>query len=592
MKFTGKIITIVSLFVLTVNLSYAQYNKGFWETGFEKSGFTETETYAETMRYFKTLAEYSPSAKLFSFGKSPQGRDLNCLVVASGREFTPEKARNSGKAIILIQNGIHSGEIEGKDASMILLRELLVEQKNTDWLDNVILLVIPIFNVDGHERRSKYNRINQNGPAEMGWRVTAQNLNLNRDYTKADAPEMKAMLKLFNSWLPDFYIDTHTTDGADYQYTVNYDIVNASFVSPETRKWIKNEFEPFIHKKVEADGFLIGPYVGFIRGNPKNGIMKWVASPRFSQGYAAVQNRPGLLIETHMLKPYKDRVFATLSLLKAVIELTARQSKMIREMNIIADEFTKQHFVKQRNAYPLSYTIDTSKYTSFEFKGFKAVDDSGWIAGKPVIKFTHQKENFVTKFYNKPVIKDSIFLPEFYLIPKEWGGIVPIIKLHGIKVDTMKNNASVNIEIYKFKNIEFPKYPYEGRFSPNFQYDILKEKVEISAGTFVISTNQRNAGLIAHLLEPKSRDSFLKWGFFNIIFERKEYFEEYAMEPIAEKMADENPKLKDEFLNKLKTDEQFRNNPRQRLNFFYERSPYYDKKHNVYPVMRVPFDAN
>ncbi len=588
----------LSAILLSVTLMFVVFGKVWaqngktrnWKTRFELSGYLETETYDETMEYFEKLAEHSRYAEFKSFGKSPQGRDLKVLIVASGVEFTPQKAKSSGKAIILIQNGIHSGEIEGKDACMILLREILVENKNTDWLDNVILLVVPIFNVDGHERRSKYNRINQNGPAEMGWRVTAQNLNLNRDYTKADAPEMKALLKLFSDWLPDFYIDTHTTDGADYQYTIAYDIVTAPFVSPESRKWIEQKFKPFIESRVEEEGFLIGPYVGFIDRDPKKGIRTWVASPRFSQGYAAVQNRPGLLIETHMLKPYKDRVFATYSLLKAVVDFTSKQSEILKELNILADEFTKQHYVKQKNAYPLSFDIDMNNFLNFEFKGYKSYYDSSWIAGKPIIKYSHEKENFVTKFYNKPVVKDSIFLPEFYLIPKEWGGIVPIIKLHGIKVDTMKNNASVNIEIYKFKNVEFPKYPYEGRFSPNFQYDILKEKVEISAGTFVISTNQRNAGLIAHLLEPKSRDSFLKWGFFNIIFERKEYFELYSMEPIAQKMIETDKSLKEEFLQRLKEDKDFKNNAWQRLNFFYKRSPYYDKKHNIYPIMRVPFE--
>ncbi len=589
MKLLKIIILFVLMFFQSADFIYTQPLET-WKTGFELSGYLETETYEETMDYFKRLANYSDFAEFFKFGESPQGRDLNCLVVASNGEFTPAKAKSSGKAIVLIQNGIHSGEIEGKDASMILLREILVEQKNPGWLNNVILLVVPIFNVDGHERRSKYNRINQNGPLEMGWRVTAQNLNLNRDYTKADAPEMRAMLKLFSDWLPDFYIDTHTTDGADYQYTITYDIVTAPFISPDTKNWIEHQFKPFINKKVESDGFLIGPYVGFVDGNPKNGIRSWVASPRFSQGYAAVQNRPGLLIETHMLKPYKDRVFATLSLLKAVIELAAEQSKTLKELNIFADEFTKQHYVKQRNPYPLSFGIDMNHYVDFEFKGYKAVFDSNWITGKPIIKYTHEKENFITKFYNKPLVKDSVYLPEYYLIPREWGFIVPILKLHGIKVDTMITGTIVKVEKYKFKDVKFPDFPYEGRFSPVFKYDVIRNEEKIPAGTFVVSTNQRNAGLIAHLFEPKARDSFLKWGFFNIIFERKEYFEPYSMASIAEKMASENSELKSEFLKKLETDEKFRNNAWQRLNFFYERSPYYDQKHNLYPVMRVPFD--
>ncbi|GBD91695.1 zinc carboxypeptidase [bacterium BMS3Abin04] len=584
-----KYLIIGFLFFLSISLSAQSNRFEKWTTRFEKSNYLETETYAETMDYFKKLSDNSEIAKFIKIGTSPQGRDIMCLIVAKGKEFNPESAKKSGKAIILIQNGIHSGEIEGKDASMILLREVLVEKKYPKILNHVILLVIPIFNVDGHERRSKYNRINQNGPTGMGWRVTAQNLNLNRDYTKADTPEMKSVLKLFSSWLPDIYIDTHTTDGADYQYTITYDISTYHNIPPQTRNWIKDIFKPYVNSKVEKDGFLIAPYAGFIdRKDITKGIRGWVSGPRFSHGYAAIQNRPGLLIETHMLKPYKQRVFATLSLLKAVISLANKDYEKLVKLNKQADKYEVQHFYNQHFAFPLSFKMN-DKFEYFNFKGIKSVQDSSWITGSTVTKYTGKKETFRVPYYHQDKAVDSVYLPEAYIVPKEWSKIIPVMQLHGIEIDTLKESKKYNIEIYKFKDIKFPNYSYESHFSPTFKYDVIQKTKIYPAGTFIINTNQRTLGVIANLLEPKGRDSFVKWGFFNAIFERKEYFEEYSMEPIAEKMAENNPKLKQEFLTKVNEDEKFRNNPRERLNFFYKRSPYYDSHYLVYPVARVPF---
>ncbi|BDQ03052.1 M14 family metallopeptidase [Ignavibacterium sp.] len=311
----------VILFVLLVyTASFAQNN---WTTLFERSGFISTSDYNETMNYFKRLDEASDYADLFGFGRSSQGRDLNCLLVTKEDKSSIEQRIAEGKkplekATILIINGIHSGEIEGKDASMILLREILITKEKEYLLDSINLLVVPIFSVDGHERKSKYNRINQNGPEEMGWRTTAQNYNLNRDWIKADSPEMQSMLILISTWNPDFIIDTHTTDGADYQYSVTYQVERFSNIDSQIGSWLSEKFVPYLENKVTEKGFLIFPYVSMKNWSQglDSGITDWASSPRFSTGYFALRNRPSLLVETHMIKPYKERVFAT----KAVLE--------------------------------------------------------------------------------------------------------------------------------------------------------------------------------------------------------------------------------------------------------------------------------
>jgi murein tripeptide amidase MpaA len=247
---------LLSLVLLLAHQAIPQQEDQSWETVFEKSGFISTADYEETMNYFQSFADNSEFAEFHSFGISPQGRELKYLVVSKDKLFTSEELKAANKPLLLVINGIHSGEIEGKDASMILLREILITKEKEYLLDSMNIIVVPIFSVDGHERKSKYNRINQNGPEEMGWRTTAQNLNLNRDWMKADAPEMQAMLKLFNRYIPDFIIDTHTTNGADYQYTVTYSVEWSKNMYHQTADWLGEKFVPFIENKVDETRIL------------------------------------------------------------------------------------------------------------------------------------------------------------------------------------------------------------------------------------------------------------------------------------------------------------------------------------------------
>ncbi len=590
-----KMISLISILLVIAfcsgELKSQQNISGNWTTKFEKSNYLETESYDETINYFRRLAKASEYAKLFSFGISPQGRDLYCLAVSKDQIFTPGEAKKIDKPILLIINGIHSGEIEGKDACMLLLREMLVTKEKENLLNSVTLLVVPIFNVDGHERSSPYNRINQNGPKEMGWRTTSQNLNLNRDWMKADAPEMQAMLKLFSALLPDFVIDTHTTDGADYQYTITYDMEKFRNIYTGTAEWTKNNFIPNLEKSVEDAGFLARGYVSLKNWSAglDSGIVDWAATPRFSNGYAAVQNRPCLLIETHMLKPYKERVFATKAMLESVIKYLNEHPVELLNLNEEADSNSINEFHSEQKYLPVSF-FATDKYKDTPFKRIQYRKDSSWVSGVKRITYTGKKQDINIPFYYDIRAKDSVNLPVAYLIPKEWGdweNIIERIKLHGIKVEELQEDNLMEVIRYKFKNIKFAAFPFEGRQRVDCDYDTLHQTLMIPRGTYVINTNQRTIRVIANLLEPKSEDSFLRWGFFNSIFERKEYFENYVMEKMALEMMKSDPKLKEEFEKKLSGDKNFKNNPYARLNFFYEHSPYFDKGLNLYPIMRV-----
>jgi hypothetical protein len=583
-------IKIFIVLLLFTSITFSQSDNK-WVTKFEKSGYISTSSYDETINYFQNLADQSEYATLFNFGVSPQGRNLKYLLVTKENinQNNPDELSQKvelKKATILIINGIHSGEIEGKDASMLLLRDILITKEKEYLLDNINLIVVAIFSVDGHERKNKFNRINQNGPEEMGWRTTAQNFNLNRDWMKADSPEMQGMLRLFNKYLPDFVIDTHTTDGADYQYTVTYQVEKFSNIYSGLGNFLKNNFVPYLEKNVEQKGFLIFPYVGFRNWEKREDIKfyNWASGPRLSTGYFALQNCPSLLIETHMIKPYKERVYATIAVLETTLQFVSENTNQIKKLRKEADEYSAYQLTKY--SLPLSFT-STDEFEAILFKGYDYYLEKSEISGVMKIVYTNNPIEIPVKYYKNVAAIDSIDIAAGYLIPKEYDFLLDRIKLHGIDYSMLKNDTPMVVTRYKFKDVKFAETSNESRQQVKFIYDTYGEEKIIPAGTILIRTNQRTSRIITKLLEPKSSDSFVQWGFMNQIFEQKEYFEDYVMEKIAEEMLIKDSELKKEFEQKLNEDESFRNNSYERLNFFYKKSPYWDNQLNLYPIMRV-----
>ncbi|MBM4175649.1 MAG: peptidase M14 [Ignavibacteria bacterium] len=586
MKIKTLILIIIQIFSVNVLLSQRNFSNE-WITHFEKSNYLETPRYKETIDYFKKFEKHSPYAKLISFGRSPEGRELFVLIASKDKQFNPLSAQKSGKVILMIQNGIHSGEIDGKDASMILLRDILVTKEKFHYLDNVILMVIPVFNVDGHERFSPFNRINQNGPKEMGWRVNSLNLNLNRDYMKADSPEMKAWLKLFNAWQPDMFVDCHVTNGADYQYTMTYAIEKDKNVHPILGEWVKKSFIPYFENEVEKDGFLIAPYVWFRGDEIKKGIVDGATGPRLSNGYTAIRNKIALLLETHMLKDYKSRVFATYSALDVVIRKINSESKKVKEIVRKAEEQSLRDFIRDKKAIPLKYQTE-DEGIPFIFKGINYRKEPSEISGKEKIVYTDEKSELEVPLFNNVRVVDSVEAPFAYFIPTQFKEIIDVMKLHGIKLHRLTKEIKLKVEKYKFDETPvWQRIPYESRIAVSAKYNSFFEEVIIPEGTYAALTDQLAFRVLVNLLEPKAPDSFVYWGFFNSIFERKEYFEDYVMEKYALEMIESDPNLKISFSEKINSDSSFANNPYKRLEYFYRLSPYYDQSWNVYPIMRL-----
>jgi len=428
-----------------------------WLTYFERSNGTDSPRYRESIQYFKNFEKYSPFAKMMTIGRSPQGRSIECLIVSSTKEFSPRKSSHRKKALVFIQNGIHAGEIEGKDACMLLLREILVERTTDYLLDRLNLIIIPILNVDGHERVSAHNRPNQNGPTTMGWRTNSWNLNLNRDYMKAVTPEVRASIKIFSDWRPDFFIDNHTTNGADYQYHITYALERWDNIDNELSRWGQRTFLPKIISSVENDGFITAPYIQLRGETLENGIEDSVALPRLSTGYAALQNRLGLLVETHSLKPYENRVHSTLSMNRAALKTIHDHSKRLVNINKRADTRSRSMPI-----VPVDF-FTTNKSIPFTIKGFQSVSQNSTILNRNVVRYSSTPAEFEIPYYNSIVTRKNIKVPVGYVIPPEYQDITELLEIHRIHMHRLEANRSLDIEEYEFIHYQFNPRPYEGR---------------------------------------------------------------------------------------------------------------------------------
>ncbi|MBA3770070.1 MAG: M14 family metallopeptidase [Blastocatellia bacterium] len=581
------------VFLASVSNGLAQSDHGTvpngWKTKAEETDYRKTSTYTEAIAYSKRLAAQSRGLISYStYGSSGEGREMPLLVAAKGSAFSRSAATRQSKVVVLIQAGIHAGEIDGKDAGLALLRDIAITRTRLDQLDNAVIVFQPIYNVDGHENRSEHTRINQNGPDETGYRANATNLNLNRDYMKADAPETRAFLKLWNDWNPDIFIDCHVTNGADYRYNVTYEYAHHDEIDSGIRAWVSEHFEKVVVPNTERDGNLLMRYVEFAGREVTSGVATFIPTPRFATGYAAIRNRPGLLIETHVYKPYKSRVRGTYDLLRHTVEEAGRAKASLLSAIRKADDDTIKNGRRGTIAspFPLLLAI-TEKVEQVDFKGVEYKIEESDISGSKRLVYGTKPIDIKIPRYDTARIDRSVTPPTAYIIPPQYKDVISVLRAHGLKLFTRAASQEVDIESYRLSEPKWATSPFEGRVTVTAKQTLLREKRNFPAGSVVVPLDQPAAEVAIHLLEPNGPDSLLFWGFFNSIFEQKEYGEGYKIEKLAEKMLESDPVLKKEFETRLK-DESFRKNPRARLNFFYERSKFYEvQRVGVYPVGRI-----
>ena len=560
-----------------------------WRTRAEQTDYRETPTYAQALEFARRVERASRVVRVSEFGQSGEGRALPLVVAAKGGAFTPAQSRAAGKLVLLVQANIHAGETDGLDAGLALLRDIAITKSRESLLDHVTLLFIPVYNVDGFERRGPFNRINQNGPAEMGWRGTATNLNLNRDYMKADAPETRAWLRLWNEWSPDLFIDCHVTDGADFRYNVTYQFEQHQNVPEPLLGWMKSAFDARIVPAAESHGNLLAPYITLRDSrDPAKGIEGFIETPRYSTGYTPARNRPGLLIETHMLKDYRTRVRGTYDLVAAVLAELNRDPEGLRRVLRETDEATtaagRTYDPARRVALRLEFTDGTEP---FKFKGVEFRVEPSEVSGGERIVYGDKPVDLTVPYFNEARVTASVAPPLYYVVPPQWADVISVLAAHGLRLKRLAEPATLEVESYRFSDVRWSPAPFEGRNLVTQKSTTVRERRLFREGSVVVPVAQPAARVAVHLLEPDSPDSFVSWGFFNPIFEQKEYGESYVLEKLAREMMAKDENLRREFERRVASDPQFAKSQRARLSFFYDRSPYADARLNLYPVGRV-----
>jgi hypothetical protein len=564
----------------------------FWQTVAERTGYRQTATYDQTVEYLRRLATVSSLLRVQSYGTSGQGRDMVLVVAARDRAFTPELAQKSGKPIVLVQCGIHSGEIEGKDAMLALLRDIATSGPQREILDHCILLVVPMFSPDAHERRGRFNRLNQDGPEETGWRTTPTGLNLNRDYLKAETPEMRAFLaNVFTRWWPHVLVDTHTTDGADYRYDVTWGVNRGPEDPPSVGRWLGTAFEGRVVPALERMGHLAAPYLMFREWSDlRSGLAGGETPPRFSTGYPPLQCRPAILVETHMLKPYATRVRATYDLVSALLaEVCARPA----ELTGAVAEAESSVIARGRETDPARRRVvlvarTTGDSTAFEYKGLRPAWTASDIAGAPVVRFTELPwDTTLSRFdHLEPAL--TVTQPAGYLVPQEWTKVADLLAVHGVRYRRFARAWSDTVEQARVVEWHAPAEPHEGHFALDIRkVEPVRRLRAFRPGDVWVPLDQRSALVAVHLLEAQAPDALLRWNFFDTVLEKKEYGEAYIVEPMARKMMQADPALAKEFRDKVASDPAFAANPHERLDFFFRHSPWADPEQDLVPVARA-----
>ena len=561
-----------------------------WVTPAERSDFRTTPSYADTLAYLERLQKAAPGQiRLETYGVSPQGRPMVAAIANRNGTFTPDAARAAKSPIVLVQTGIHPGEIEGKDAGLMLLRNFAVTGQLPHLLDHAVLVFIPVFSVDGHENASPYNRINQNGPNSMGFRGQSQHLNLNRDYVKADTAEMRAWLKLWQRWRPDLLIDVHTTDGADFQYDLTWYLEDPHKLDAGVSGWQQQAMASVI-PAYEKRGHLASMYLEFKDGaDPRQGLVNFGSGPRFSTGYAALQNRPGLLIETHMLKPYAQRVRAVYDLVALMLNYAARNAASLLEINARADAATIARASAPSVRVALTFKPDPVSQP-FSLKGYAFTQTPSEISGTTWIQYDQAKpETYLIPNWNGLLPDTMITLPAAYAVPAQWTDVIARLDAHGIIYRRLDCATTVAAMGYQLDDPNWSNQPFEGHLMlREMRARLLPRQETLPAGSVVVPLDQPSANVAIELLEPDAPDSLLRWGMLDSIFETKEYGEPRVLEKLARDMLAKDAALKAEFERRLGSDAAFAANPQARLNFFFQRSPWFAAQAvGAYPVLRL-----
>lgn len=573
---------ILVLLILVVSCKSETTTTDFdFTTRFENSNGTQTPEYPEVILYYEQLTKAYPEISMQTIGETDSGEPLHIITLNPDGIFDFDEIRKT-KRVLLINNGIHPGESDGIDATMMLYRDIV--QGKIEMPKKTVLVAIPVYNIGGSLNRNSGTRANQNGPEEYGFRGNARNYDLNRDFIKSDTKNAKAFAEIYHLVQPDVFIDNHVSNGADYQYTLTHLFTQHNKLGGELGKYLHNTLHPELERKLSEKNWDITPYVNVFNSTPEKGFSQFMDSPRYSTGYTTLFNTLGMMVETHMLKPYKPRVEGTYELMKSMIEITEEQNDAIA--NLRKDAWKAY---KEKDEYPISWTVDTTQSSTLNFKGFEGDFVTSEVTGAMRLKYDRSKP-FTKEVAYRNYFKEtqSVTIPEAYVIPQGWHNVIDLLKLNHIEMTRFKTDTTLTVESYRIVDYKTRNNVYEGHY-PHYNTNLTAETkpVTFRKGDYLVSTNQRGIRYLIETLEPQAPDSFFSWNFFDTILQQKEGFSPYVFEDTAKQLLENDAELKAEFDAKKENEERFAANWYAQLNWIFEQSNGYEKAHMQYPVYRI-----
>lgn len=569
---------LCSLFCAVTLFSHAQTIT----TRFEQSNGSQTPAYSEIISWWKKLDEQSGKVKMLTMGMTDAGYPLHLVIVSNNGDQNFENIRKNNKRIILINNGIHPGEPDGVDASMLLARDIVANKYKI--ADNVVVAFIPIYNIGGCLNRSANFRVDQNGPEEFGFRGNSQNLDLNRDFIKCDSKDARAFTEIFHLLDPDVFVDNHVSNGADYQHVMTLLTTQHNKLGGVMGEYLNKEFEPALYTSMKTKGFDLVPYVNVWNDSPDNGWPEYWDSPRYASGYAALWHTFSFVPETHMLKPYMQRVKATYALMQSFIEFTSANSEVIKNLRTQ----TKKS-VQTMIEFPISWSLDRTKYKEVQYKGFESGRKPSEISGLPRLYYDRNKPYEKTiKIFNYFPAKTFIRKPAAYIIPQGWWKVIDLLQLNKVKMWQLKKDTVIYAEVYKIEDYKTAPRQYEmHHLNSEVKISTSMQSIRFSKGDWYIPMNQVANRFLIETLEPQAEDSYFAWNYFDPILGQKEGYSAYSFEDIAADFLKNNPDVKMKLDQRRATDTVFSKDGRAQLNFVYQNSPWFEPAYMRYPVYRV-----
>tara|TARA_B110000238_G_scaffold160044_1_gene173702 strand:- start:5513 stop:7261 length:1749 start_codon:yes stop_codon:yes gene_type:complete len=574
----------ISFFLLLSCNTSEEKNQTEFKTLFEKSLGTATPEYKEVIAYYTALADAYPEISLFSFGQTDAGEPLHLVVYSAEGIYNIDEIRDSKKNTLLINNGIHPGESDGIDASMLFLRDIVQNDSLKKNYKNTLIAIIPVYNVGGALNRNSHSRANQNGPKAYGFRGNARNFDLNRDFIKQDTKNTAAFAEIFHAVNPDVFIDNHVSNGADYQYAITHLFTQHNKLGGDLGEFLETKMRPSLEQSLKEKGIDITPYVNVWGTTPEAGWSQFYDSPRYSTGYTTLFNTLGMMVETHMLKPYKIRVEQTYELLFSMLDFTVNNTNEIKTLrnNAVAQVMAKK-------TYPLNYKVDKQHPTILRFKGYEAttfeskVTNGNRLFYDQTLPFTKE-----VNYFNNYVATKEVKLPKAYILQQGWHRVVTRLQNNNIEFTRFKADTTIVVDVQHIEDYITRKNTYEGHYlHANTTVGLTQESIRFRKGDLYIPIRQNGIRYLIETLEAEGIDSFFNWNFFDTILQQKEGFSGYVFEDIAANFLRENPLVKKALEEKIKSDEKFANSPRAQLSFVYQKTDHYEKAHLRLPIFKV-----